>query len=203
MNSVTRFEELFLIQECTPVDTLEQLLEKYHQVGYCSIFGKVVGGAIEGIFLSQAYVWSIGSSGNNGRFCKSQEEWYQATVLTIKQQNVSRKTLSKMGILLEKKQGIPCKLYCKIDKHRLTKLIYEFVSNDKNNPRLATPKSYWGEVKKRVHERDRVCQHCGSSQRLHVHHKNYFHRGDELNHMEDLVLLCSKCHGTLHRTSNK
>jgi HNH endonuclease len=44
----------------------------------------------------------------------------------------------------------------------------------------------------------RRCQRCGRQHsayhRLEVHHNNYFHRGSEWRHMEDLEVLCRDCH---------
>lgn len=58
---------------------------------------------------------------------------------------------------------------------------------------------YWQEVRKLVLERDNhTCQECGSQSSLHVHHLTYEHHGDELNHPEDLVVLCKTCHADAH-----
>jgi hypothetical protein len=44
------------------------------------------------------------------------------------------------------------------------------------------------------------CQNdSASDQPLHVHHLTYDHRGSEWRHLEDLVVLCAKCHGRCHR----
>lgn len=40
------------------------------------------------------------------------------------------------------------------------------------------------------------CQLCGSGGELHVHHKNYDRRGEEL--AEDLIVLCKECHAKHH-----
>ena len=62
---------------------------------------------------------------------------------------------------------------------------------------LKTP--YWKSIAENVKDRDgNKCQRCGSEKRLHVHHLNYQHHGDELNHPEDLITLCSKCHKEVH-----
>lgn len=47
------------------------------------------------------------------------------------------------------------------------------------------------------------CQVCGrSNKNLHVHHNTYEHRGEELEHMEDLVCLCEDCHFFYHHVYN-
>jgi hypothetical protein len=39
------------------------------------------------------------------------------------------------------------------------------------------------------------CERCGATHRqLHIHHKSYVHRGDELRHLDDLEVVCRLCH---------
>lgn len=40
-----------------------------------------------------------------------------------------------------------------------------------------------------------ACLHCGSKENLHVHHKDKNH---ENNRLENLLVLCAKCHNHLH-----
>lgn len=42
------------------------------------------------------------------------------------------------------------------------------------------------------------CSQCGSMKRLEVHHLSYEHKGEEMNHLEDLVCLCHECHSKIH-----
>lgn len=53
---------------------------------------------------------------------------------------------------------------------------------------------YRMEYRRLVIERDKVCQHCGGIEKLEVHHKTYENIYNELEHLDDLILLCSKCH---------
>lgn len=63
---------------------------------------------------------------------------------------------------------------------------------------------YWREVKRRVHLRDHfACVDCGTKLRLEVHHTTYVHRGKELEHLEDLVTVCEKCHKKRHKKKCK
>lgn len=61
--------------------------------------------------------------------------------------------------------------------------------------------SNWEEKKQEVHERDtvcRVCGHDGSKRRLEVHHITpirTFEIPENGNTLENLILLCSYCHG--------
>ncbi|RMD62170.1 hypothetical protein D6833_07275 [Candidatus Parcubacteria bacterium] len=42
------------------------------------------------------------------------------------------------------------------------------------------------------------CQKCGSENSLHIHHLTYAHRGEEFRHLDDLMVLCEKCHRDVH-----
>jgi len=42
------------------------------------------------------------------------------------------------------------------------------------------------------------CQMCDSDSNLHTHHKIYTHKGSEHKHLEDLVVVCAKCHTNHH-----
>jgi phage terminase large subunit GpA-like protein len=41
------------------------------------------------------------------------------------------------------------------------------------------------------------CKACGSTQKIHLHHKTYENLGREL--MSELVALCDLCHRAVHR----
>ena len=42
------------------------------------------------------------------------------------------------------------------------------------------------------------CQLCNSSERLAVHHRTYENHGYEIEHLDDLVVLCERCHSKFH-----
>lgn len=58
---------------------------------------------------------------------------------------------------------------------------------------------YWKavavEVKKRAGYK---CQLCNSQHDLCAHHRDYSHRGSELEHLDDLTCLCRRCHNIFH-----
>ena len=46
------------------------------------------------------------------------------------------------------------------------------------------------------------CALCGSSAtRKEIHRETYEHRGSEHLHLQDLQLLCDRCHGLIHATA--
>lgn len=46
-----------------------------------------------------------------------------------------------------------------------------------------------------------ICERSG--RQYHVHHLNYEHRGFELYHLEDLMVLCEDCHEQIHMNKLK
>jgi hypothetical protein len=42
------------------------------------------------------------------------------------------------------------------------------------------------------------CAHCGSKEKLHLHHKEHFSKGGQ-NTVENLILLCVNCHAEEHK----
>jgi hypothetical protein len=58
---------------------------------------------------------------------------------------------------------------------------------------------YWKAVAGAVKAKAKFrCQVCNSPHDLNAHHRSYDHRGDELNHLDDLICLCRRCHGIFH-----
>ncbi len=72
-------------------------------------------------------------------------------------------------------------------------------SQEKYHQYLTTP--YWKQVSEAVKARAAYkCQVCNSPHGLEAHHRSYEHRGNELNHLEDLTCLCNRCHHGFHNT---
>lgn len=63
---------------------------------------------------------------------------------------------------------------------------------------MRTYKREYARSKKAVLKRDRYkCVECGSTENIHVHHKQY--RSNEgSNDLDNLVTLCAKCHKKKH-----
>jgi phage terminase large subunit GpA-like protein len=59
----------------------------------------------------------------------------------------------------------------------------------------------WFIIAQRIRLRDKVCQGCGTSKRLDVHHKTYQRFKHERD--EDLVLICRQCHERVHKIQKK
>lgn len=58
---------------------------------------------------------------------------------------------------------------------------------------------YWRAVRElKLRNSTGRCEFCGSTERIHVHHETYIHRGREYDHLEELTLACENCHNAIH-----
>lgn len=82
-------------------------------------------GATGALFLSQALYWTKGKSaaGRDGWFYKTRDEWQAETCLTRYEQETARKRLRALGVIEEKRSGVPAKLYFRVNLDRLRDLL--------------------------------------------------------------------------------
>ena len=62
---------------------------------------------------------------------------------------------------------------------------------------LRTP--YWKAISEYKKYENKKCQLCSSTDNLHVHHTNYRILGEEIFKMDELTVLCDKCHNKFHK----
>ena len=67
------------------------------------------------LFLSQAIYWQRRAKDENGWWWKTREDWEEETGMQRRQQESSRERLKKLGILEEKREGLPARLYYRIN----------------------------------------------------------------------------------------
>lgn len=60
--------------------------------------------------------------------------------------------------------------------------------------------SYWRYVRHiKIRQAKCKCQMCGKKHTLlNIHHKTYIHHGLEHLYLNDLIVLCEKCHKKIH-----
>ncbi|CAK2375661.1 Replication protein [Vibrio crassostreae] len=81
-------------------------------------FVKLGIGITGALMLSQAIYWSRRTN-ESGYFYKTQAEWEDETGMTRRELDTARKKLRELGILEEKKQGVPCRIFYKINEPNL------------------------------------------------------------------------------------
>lgn len=119
------------------VETLKALLGS-HTVAYRVIFAKAIGNVQAAIMLSQGFFWQenatfkeITEFEGKPYFQKTAEQWYDATGLTEEQQKTARKHLGQIGMMNERRAGIPALLYYNIDFEVTVAVIYRYKKEGK------------------------------------------------------------------------
>lgn len=58
----------------------------------------------------------------------------------------------------------------------------------------------WAIVRRAYYaQRKRACALCSATEDLELHHKTYEHLGREVEHLDDLICLCFRCHDEVHQ----
>lgn len=97
--------------------TLSEILDR--PIAFQRPFVKIGVGIKGALMLSQAVYWSKRTRDADGWFYKTQDEWEEETGLVRSEQETARKKLIKSGVMQEKKKGVPCKLYYRVDFEKL------------------------------------------------------------------------------------
>jgi hypothetical protein len=93
---------------------IEKLLDR--PIAFQRPLAAIGGGALAGLFLSQALYWSQRTSDADGWFYKKQEEWTEETALTRSEQETVRKHLRARGLIKERRAGLPARIYYQVQK---------------------------------------------------------------------------------------
>jgi 5-methylcytosine-specific restriction endonuclease McrA len=93
---------------------LQELLEPQHPIAFHRLFAVIAGGALPGLFLSQAWYWSQRTEDPEGWFYKTMEEWTQETGMTRREQEHARSALRQTTFWEEQRRGAPAQLYYRI-----------------------------------------------------------------------------------------
>jgi hypothetical protein len=102
----------------TDIERLMSILDR--PIAFHRCFVTVSGSVTAAVMLSQALYWTQRTpEDRNGWFYKTQKEWESETGLTRSEQETARRRLREIGILEERKEGIPCKLYFRINRQNL------------------------------------------------------------------------------------
>ncbi len=108
-------------QAFQPLDPVLDLLGGENIVAHRPSFARAFGGACVGLLLSQFWFYSRmdTAKARGGSFYASQEQIEEETGLTRTEQETARRKMREAGILIEKKAGIPARLYYSLDKERI------------------------------------------------------------------------------------
>jgi hypothetical protein len=109
---------------------LKELLDS--PVAFHRILAHVGGGALEGLFLSQALYWTKRTTRAEGWFYKTQAEWWEEIALSRKNQETARRKLKAKNLLKEKRMGQSGNLYFRIDLEELASAIKAIIDGEKS-----------------------------------------------------------------------
>src|SRR5574338_1621963 len=111
---------------------IASLTRLWPMLGRCVAFHKrlvdVTGNVKASLMLSQAIYWTRHGQDirqRDGWFFKTIEQWQRETGLSRHEQTNARAVLRKLGVLEEAIQGLPAKLYFRVDAERLAVLFSE------------------------------------------------------------------------------
>lgn len=82
--------------------------------------GVGIGGAL---MLSQCVYWAKRVTDSEGWFYKSQQDWEQETGMNRREQERARKALKSIGVLEEKRRGVPARMYFRVNEGALEKAL--------------------------------------------------------------------------------
>jgi hypothetical protein len=98
-------------------------------IAYHPIIAKTVKSVTAGVFLSQFLYWTPRTKDPQGWIYKTQADIYEETALTRREQETARRILRNAGVLEEKKAGVPCRLYFRVNMAALVQLLGEETTN--------------------------------------------------------------------------
>ena len=105
-------------------------------VSYHPVFARALRSVPAAVMLSQAYFWQENALHRDlkeidGRmyFTATAVEWYETTGVTDDAQVTARKVLNDSGIWMERRAGVPAKLYFHVDLNVLVSVIYGYLNS--------------------------------------------------------------------------
>ena len=117
-----------------PPDAIAQLARMWPLLGRCIAFHKrlvdLTSSVKASLMLSQAIYWTRHSKDirqAGGWFFKTVEQWHRETGLSRHEQASARAALRELGVIKERKQGLPAKLYFRLEGERLAALLSEVI----------------------------------------------------------------------------
>ena len=92
-------------------------------IAFHRIFAEITVSVTTGLFLSQLFYWHDKGSDPDGWIYKTYVDWKEETTMNRREIDMARKTLKSLKILEEKKEGVPAKLFYRIDMDALMEIV--------------------------------------------------------------------------------
>jgi hypothetical protein len=97
-------------------------------IAFHRCLAELAGSVTSGLMLSQAVYWTGKTKDLQGWFWKTQDEWFEETMLSRKEQESARRRLREIAfegesLWCEQLRGVPAKLYYRVDMDILERLL--------------------------------------------------------------------------------
>ena len=108
-------------------------------VAYHRVYRVITGSTVAAVMLSQAAYWQqvcdkSGCGDGHGWWWKDRTEWEEETGLSRSEQETARKRLVQIGVLEEKRRGVPARMWYRIDIQILEEKLQQYQQNDRIRP---------------------------------------------------------------------
>lgn len=123
----------------TQLEALIRTLLTDRPIAYHATVAKAVGSATAGVLLSQFLYWTPRTDDPDGWFYKTQAEITDETALTRWEQETARARLKSLGVLEEKRRGVPGKIYFRVSFPQLQTVL---LSHNVGNPHSTMRKNH-------------------------------------------------------------
>jgi len=92
-------------------------------IAYHRVFVTITNSVTAAVMLSQAVYWSKRTQSPDGWFYKTQADWTEETGLSRKEQETARRIMRDIGVLEERLNGVPARLYYRVNRDKLEELL--------------------------------------------------------------------------------
>ena len=107
----------------TQLEALIRALLSDRPIAYHAMVAKAVGSSTAGLLLSQFLYWTPRTEDPDGWFYKTQADIVEETALTRWEQETARIRLKGLGVIEEKRRGVPGKIHFRVNFPRLQELL--------------------------------------------------------------------------------
>lgn len=104
-------------------------------IAYQPIIAKAFGSVQLAILWSQLYYWSDKGDDPNGWIYKTADELYEETGLKRRGQETARKLGKSLGIIKEKRAGVPATIHFKVDLDETVAVIEKHLKGEASTPK--------------------------------------------------------------------
>jgi hypothetical protein len=128
-------------------------------IAFHRCLAELTGSVTAGLMLSQAVYWMDRTKDPDGWFWKTQDEWFDETMLSRKEQETARRRLKELAggaVWQEQLRGVPAKLFYRVDMDALEALLV--ATKDAPIVQASMPESDILERPNRANKIDRIGQ---------------------------------------------